>query len=64
MIIPLMFHLQAYTYVLAVIFIPSYRNIADAITMSEVGIVHTDKEMASPGTPEKEKESVEEKVKE
>jgi MFS transporter, FHS family, L-fucose permease len=52
MIIPTMFHLQAYTYALAVNFIPAYRDPADAIGHSAVGLVPRDE----GGSPVKEKE--------
>jgi len=51
MVVPLTFFVAAWTYSLAVNFIPAYRNVADKFHTTEIGIVnaHRDEESASGG---------------
>lgn len=56
MVIPLIFFVLAWSYALAVNFVPRYRNIADAFSETEVGIRPVDVEGEKGGI-----ESVEDK---
>lgn len=42
MVIPLVFFVLALTYAVAVNFVPAYRNVADAFSTTEVGVVRHD----------------------
>lgn len=49
MVIPLIFLVLALSYAFAVNFIPAYRNVVDAFTATEVGIVPVDVEKEKGG---------------
>lgn len=66
MIIPVMFFLMAYTYAIAVNFVPSYRDPADKIGKSDLVLAPLGKAVPTDGSIEKddilEKDSSLEKV--